>query len=111
MYGGIGYCGKNPVEVGGHCACYNCRFALDYFGRSFAPETRRFNVAVLDSGGNLLLRIGRYGNVDDQGISLMHGAYVAVHTDRRLFIADYGNFRLLSVKLDYAATETVPLEK
>lgn len=127
MYGGVGYCGKNPVELGGHCACYNCRFALDYFGRSFAPETRRFNVAVLDCNGNLILRMGRFGNVDDgrplitaggpaeprplggDEIALMHGAYVAADTDRRLFIADPGNARILSVKLDYGATERVPL--
>ncbi|MCX7590855.1 MAG: hypothetical protein N2255_04420, partial [Kiritimatiellae bacterium] len=108
MYGGVGYCGKNAVEAGGHCACYNCRFALDYFGRSFAPEVRRFNVAVLDSNGNLILRIGKYGNVDDgkplipdggpphprsiggDEVALFHGAYLATLTDRRLFIADPG---------------------
>ena len=110
LYGGVGYCGKNAVRVGGHCACYNCRFTLDYFARSFAPEVRRFNVAVLDSAGNLVLRIGRYGNVDDDGIGLMHGAYVATHTDRRLFIADPGNARILAVRLDYHATERVNLK-
>jgi len=100
FYGGVGYCGKNAVRVGGHCACYNCRFSLDYFARSFAPEVRRYRVAVLDSAGNLILRIGSYGNADDgvplirsggpphprsiggDEVALLHGAYVAAHTDR-----------------------------
>jgi hypothetical protein len=67
-------------------------------------------VAALDSAGNLILRIGRYGNVDEEGIRLMHGAYVATHTDRRLFIADPGNARIVSVKLDYHATQRAALK-
>ena len=109
MYGGVGYCGKNALRVGGHCACYNSRFTLDFFARSFAPEVRRFGVAVLDSAGNLIMRIGRYGNVDDPGIGLMHGAYVGTETDRRLFIADPGNARIVGVKLGYHRSETVAL--
>jgi len=114
MYGGVGYFGKNASYVGGHCACWNCRFSLDYFARSFVPEVRRFHVAVLDSNGNLITRIGRYGNADDgtpgtEDIPLMHGAYVATQTDRRLFIADPGNARIVSARLDYHATERVAL--
>jgi len=109
MYGGVGYCGKNAVRVGGHCACYNSRFTLDYFARSFAPEVRRFRVAVIDSAGNLITRIGRYGNVDDKHIALMHGAYVAVETDRRLYIADPGNARIVATKLTYARSASVAL--
>ena len=124
MYGGVGHCGKNR---GVGCSCYNARFALDYFARSFAPELDRYSVAVLDSNGNLLLRIGRYGNADDgkpliaeggppnprpvggDEVALFHGAYVATHTDRRLFIADPGNARIVSVKLGYHAEEKVAL--
>ncbi len=147
LYGGVGYCGKNR---GVGCSCYNTRFALDYFARSFAPEMDRYSVAVLDSNGNVILRIGTYGNVDDgepliraggppkprpiggdggskaagavsgrkllrrpiggDEVALFHGAYVATHTDRRLFIADPGNARILSVKLGYHATEKVALK-
>jgi hypothetical protein len=123
MYGGVGYGGQ-----GGSCTCWHARFQLDYFARSFVPEVRRFKVAVLDSAGNLVLRLGRYGNVDDgkpldpaggpekprplggDEVSLAHAAYVGVHTDRRLFIHDAGNGRVLSVKLDYHATEKVALK-
>jgi hypothetical protein len=122
LYGGLGYGGQ-----GGSCVCWHARFQLDYFARSFAPETRHFSVAVLDSGGNLILRIGKYGNVDDgrpqiadggpdnprsiggDEVALSHSAYLGVHTDRRLFIHDAGNSRIVSVKLDYHATQTVRL--
>jgi len=125
MVGGVGYCGKNR---GVGCSCYNTRFALDYFARSFAPEMDRYSVAVLDSNGNVILRIGKYGNVDDgtplvkkggpptprsiggDEVALFHGAYVATHTDRRLFIADAGNARIVSVKLGYHTTEKVALK-
>jgi len=33
-------------------------------------------------------------------VALCHGAYVAAHTDRRLFIADAGNQRILSAQTD-----------
>ncbi len=116
-YGGVGFGGKNR---GTGCACWNARFSLDYFARSFAPEMDRFQVAVLDANGNLILRVGRYGNVDSSGpksaeplggdeVGLMHGAYVATHTDKRLFIADPANGRILSVSLNYHANEVVSL--
>jgi len=122
FYGGVGF------ATPGKCVCWNSRFDLDYFNRSFAPEPLSFSVAVLDSSGNLILRIGNYGNVGDgvplvkQGgpvaprsiggdeVALMHACYVATHTDHRLFIADAGNARIVSVKLDYYAAERVALK-
>jgi len=82
---------------------------------------------VLDTNGNLILRVGRYGNVEDgkplepaggppntrsvggDEVALFYAPYVATHTDRRLFIADPGNARIVSVRLGYHATERVPL--
>jgi len=125
MYGGVGFGGKNR---GVGCACWNFRFAHDYFARSFAPEMDRYRVAALDTAGNLILRIGKYGNADDgkplvakggpanprlvggDEVALFHAPYLATHTDRRLFIADPGNGRVLAVKLDYHATERVALK-
>lgn len=128
LYGGVGFGGFNVGKGGGGCACWHARFSLDYFGRSFAPEVDHFTVAVLDSAGNLILRVGQYGNVDDglplvedtrvkarsiggDETALFHAAYVATHTDRRLFIADAGNSRIASVKLDYHTTSIVPLQR
>jgi len=125
MYGGVGWCGKNR---GTGCACFNTRFAFDYFARSFAPEMDRYSVAVLDTNGNLIVRVGKYGNADDGApliphpgirkarsvggdeVALFHGAYLATHTDRRLFIADQGNGRVLGVRLGYHASQSVPLK-
>src|SRR5690606_37592735 len=64
FYGGVGFGGCNGGPGGG-CHCWNSKFCLDYFARSFAPEADHYGVAVLDTNGNLILRVGRYGNVDD----------------------------------------------
>jgi hypothetical protein len=71
--------------------------------------------------------VGRYGSVDDgepivaeggparprpiggDEVALFYAPYVATHTDRRLFIADPGNGRIVSVKLDYHAEARIPL--
>ena len=43
-------------------------------------------------------------------MGLFYPAYVGVHTDRRLFIADPGNSRIASVRLGYHTTERVDLK-
>lgn len=128
FYGGVGYAGFNTAHAGGGCACWFSRFTLDYFARSFAPEPHLFGVAVLDTNGNLILRIGRFGNVDagkplvagpeerqsrstgGDEVALFHACYVGTHTDRRLFISDVGNGRILSVKLGYHEEAKVALK-
>ena len=128
FYGGVGWHGRSQRSPGYGCDCWNSRFCLDYFARSFVPEIDHYSVAVLDSNGNLILRVGRYGNVengkplDPKGgpphartlggdeVGLVHAAYVGTHTDRRLFIADIGNARILSVKLGYHTEERLSLE-
>jgi hypothetical protein len=124
MYGGVGWGGHNYSSG---CACPNARFALDYFARSFTPEIDRYNVGVLDSNGNLILRVGQCGNVDEgmplvrrkgppnprsiggDETALFYAPYVATHTDRRLFIADPGNARIVSVRLGYHVEHSIPL--
>ena len=118
MYGGVGYGGKNR---GVGCACWNARFVLDYFRRSYAPEMDRYKIAVLDANGNVVTRIGQYGNADSSGpdslvplegdgVGLFHAPYLATQTDKRLFIADPGNSRIVSVKLGYHVEEKVMLK-
>jgi len=123
------YPGAGFAHPSAPCQCWNTRFAVDYFGRVFIPEFIRNQVAVLDTNGNLVLHVGKYGNVDDgvplvpdmrfraeeprsiggDEVSLVYANYVATHSDRRLFIADAGNGRILSVKMDYHANERVGL--
>lgn len=124
MYGGIGI-----ARPSAPCQCFNTRFELDLFGRSFAPETDRSQVAVLDTNGNLILRVGRYANVDEgtplvpnpripkprplggDEVGFIYPVYVGTHTDRRLFVSDPGNGRIVSVKLDYHTEEKIDLKK
>jgi hypothetical protein len=101
-YGGVGI-------VGAGCICWHTRFCIDRFARSFAPEPDLYGVAILDTNGNLIARVGRYGNVDDDGPALFYPAYVAADTDRRLFVSDVGNGRIVSIRLDYRTSATLPL--
>ena len=100
-----------PSPLGG-CVCFSPRFDLDGFGRLFLPDIARFSVRVLDNAGNLIRRIGRYGNPDDTGrgeyVPLAWPQYVAL-SDAALYISDPHNRRLLRVDLTYAAEKTVPL--
>jgi hypothetical protein len=123
MFAGVGLDAKRQ-----HCHCVGTsQIALDFFKRTFAPEISRFGVVVVDANGNALLRIGRYGNIDEgrplvpagspeakdlggDETALFNPRYIATETDRRLFIADPGNNRVLSVKLDYHASERVALK-
>jgi hypothetical protein len=93
------------------------------------PETQHYSVAVLDTNGNLIIRIGQYGNVDDgvplvndgkvegwkpdsiggDEVGLFYPAYLATHTDSRLYIADPGNMRIVSVTLGYHAERRLKL--
>lgn len=102
---------KRPVDI---------NFGCD-FGRSFAPLPDLFCVEVLDANGNVILHVGQYGNEDSDGpqsrvplggdgVGLVSPHYVATHTDRRLFIADAGNSRIVSVRLGYHTEEKVALK-
>ena len=125
MQPGVGF----GSSISTACACWNNRSAFDYYARSFLPEVDRYSVGIMDSAGNLVTRFGAYGNVDD-GVPLLsgddtppnprsiggdetalkHAPYLAVHTDNRLFAADPGNARIVSVRLGYHAEETVALK-
>jgi len=114
------------------CPCFasgsGC-LAVDHFGRSFVGEHFRGQVAVLDTAGNLVMHVGRYGNVDDgvpmvpdpeglraepprsiggDEVALAYGQHLASHTDQRLFIFDGVHDCIRSVKLDYHVSERVP---
>lgn len=122
MYGGVGFAGFSSRVSGGGCACWFARFKLDYFARTIAPEPMQYSVAVLDSNGNLITRIGRYGNVDSAGpkskeplggdeVGLFHPCFVGTLTDKKLFISDIGNERIVSVKLGYHTEKVLPIIK
>ena len=64
------YPGVSPLPQGGGMACCRCWksvFDLDGFERSFVPASQTCTVNVLDANGNIVLRIGGYGNPDSRG--------------------------------------------
>lgn len=62
-----GFSPLGQVGSGDHCHCVGSDFDVDDFGRTFAPDTGRFRVGVLDTHGNSITTIGAYGNQDNCG--------------------------------------------
>jgi hypothetical protein len=125
--GGLGSNSRGLAANACHCEA-NTGLALDLYGRSFAPAIHRFEIAVVDTAGNTVVRIGRPGNVEDgmplvkdggpanprsiggDEVSIMSAKWLSVLSDRRLFVADRGNYRVLCIKLGYHAEEKVALK-
>ncbi|MBA4388092.1 MAG: hypothetical protein C0404_08935 [Verrucomicrobia bacterium] len=62
------YAGLSPsCSLVGYCVCYNSRFDLDGFDRAWVPMSQNFSVDALDANGNVILRVGTYGNPDSRG--------------------------------------------
>jgi hypothetical protein len=110
-YGGI------VGQSSGDCRCHHTRHDMDFFARSWVPANQCFSIFVLDSNGNRIARLGRYGNVDDTEEDLKAGRdglrfgwvrAVAV-SDVALYVADVANRRILRAALSYHAEETVDL--
>ncbi|MCG3179770.1 MAG: hypothetical protein BIFFINMI_02113 [Phycisphaerae bacterium] len=110
------YFGISPTSspaVGGrdpYCLCWSPRFAADDFGRLFLPDTLRFQLAVVDASGNEILRFGRYGNPDQRGpeIAFEYFMYV-VKVNDSLYVSDYGNQRILKIRLSHQAESTAEI--
>jgi hypothetical protein len=110
------YAGGSPIVAGG-CSCPKSRFHLDWYKRSFVPEAYRHSLAVLDTNGNLIMHLGRYGNHDDAGamkpgdtdIPMFMARFIG-GTDNYLVFEDWGE-RLVVLKLDYHAGETASVKR
>ncbi len=109
--------GCSPVPTGGEgwgdpsCTCWNLRLGVDPYGRVFAPDAMRFCVNVLDTGGNVIRRIGKYGNADDRegpDVHLGWAAFVDQLGDT-LYITDSNSNRVAVVNLKYAAEASAGL--
>jgi hypothetical protein len=92
------------------CVCLTSRLAVDPYGRVFAPNCFRFCVEVVDTNGNRIERVGRYGNADDRGpaIHFAWPAFVDV-AGGKLYVADSVNRRISVVAFDHAATAERPV--
>ncbi len=110
-------CGPIPTSDVGwgdpSCVCMTSHLAVDPFGRVFAPNVFRFCVEVLDTAGNHLMRIGRYGNADSPSaagpgsgaggpeIPFAWPAFVSV-ADGKVYVSDSVNRRVVVVGLHWA---------
>lgn len=110
------YGGLAPRPHGG-CTCEHSSFDVDLFERVFLPAVQTASVNVLDANGNLILRMGRYGNADSGGrgspvpepdIAFIFPRFVTA-TDEAVYVDDEENARILRIRLAYAVQETVGL--
>jgi hypothetical protein len=114
------FAGASPI-VADHCSCPHMRASLDWYKRSFVPENYRHSIGVIDTNGNLICHVGRYGNFDNgggpgrrippgsDGIAMTRGAFVST-TDNYLVISDWGH-RLIVARLNYNIEETAEISK
>ena len=114
------YAGASPIVPSG-CSCPNMRIHTDWFKRTYVPEMYRHSIGIVDTAGNLIMHLGRYGNADSgrgpdspvkvggDEIAMSHVQYLS-GTDNYLCLSDAGNARIVVLKLDYHADETVPIK-
>jgi len=90
---------------------------MDYFARYWIAGNHVKSVVVIDSNGNRMARLGRYGNIDDTDADVKAGKdglrfawmrAVAV-SDTALYVTDEYNHRILKAVLYYSAEEILPL--
>ncbi|MFO7899301.1 MAG: hypothetical protein R6V58_09595 [Planctomycetota bacterium] len=112
--------GASPIVPTG-CSCPRQHLELDWYRRVYVPEAYRHSIGILDTNGNLILHLGRYGNFDDapggkngagpgeEDIAMMYVRFVSV-TDNYLVYGDWAE-KLVVLRLDYHAEETAQVPK
>ena len=120
-YAGIS--GAVPVKSLGDAGAQIC---LDADERIWVPDTFMYCIKAVDKAGNLMTRIGKYGNEDCRGgggdkklegtniiidpeIPLARPQGMTVWKDY-LFISDMYAHRVMRCKLEYADKKEMPLE-
>jgi len=94
--------GISWISPPGNCVCNGPWFDLDRFGRLFVPDPARSRVRILDGRGNPIAELaGKSGE-----LFIARPIRVAAAGDR-LGFWDAGNLRVLSAKIEYAASRTV----
>ena len=71
------------------------------YGRTYAPSSYYFSVEMLDSAGNRIARIGRYGNGDSVGPEIVFAGPEAcdfAEADGRLYVSDIANRRVVVIR-------------
>lgn len=101
--------GASPVMSQCRCPVVTNCVAVDEADRIFATDYQRYHVKVLDTAGNLIARIGSWGNAECRGPSSRYPepeiAFSWLHsidaTRDRLYANDKDLRRIVKVRLDY----------
>lgn len=118
-----GFSGTSSYTCGGECPAG--QVSLDADDRAWVCDAAVYDVQAIDGAGNLMFRIGTYGNMDAKGgggdaltpgtkivrdgeIPLACPFGVAVWKDR-LFISDMYSHRVVRCRLEAAETKEIPL--
>jgi hypothetical protein len=96
------------------CMCTHVRPQMDGYARLWIPANPLCSVTVIDSNGNRVARIGRYGNVDDADpeCGKIHFSWLrnAAASDTAMYAMDSGNRRILKAALSYAVEAEIPVQ-
>jgi hypothetical protein len=114
------YAGASPIVAGG-CKCPMQRLHTDWYKRTYVPEAYRHSIGIVDTAGNLIMHLGKYGNFDSangaKSKDPVGGDNIAMFQPRAVSGTDnylaYGGWgeRLTVLKLNYHAEETVSIRE
>jgi len=124
LWSRAGVSGLSPWNCGAEC--FGGQICLDADERVWTPDTFMYCVQAVDGAGNLIARVGRYGNEDCKGgggdrvipgtkvvrgpeVPLARPAGLAVWRDR-LFISDMYAHRIVRCRLEYARNATAQVD-
>jgi hypothetical protein len=93
------------------CGCATGRFDLDPFERLWIPDAIRSRVDVVDTNGNTLLVVGKFGKISESSGEKIRWGYpkMVAATDEGCYVMDFAGGRALKLKLGYRVQEDVPL--
>jgi len=115
LWGYAGVSGVSPWNCGRECPA--AQICLDADGRVWVPDSFMYEIKAIDRAGNLIARVGAYGNAECKGaggdrklegtnvvvdpeIPLARPAGIAVWKDF-LFISDMMAHRVMRCRLEY----------
>jgi sugar lactone lactonase YvrE len=100
------------------CTCKEARYDLDHYGRLYIPNVLTYRITVVDNAGNVIKRIGHYGNADSMGegpkspvkkpaIPLGYPMTVGAAPDHNhIYVGDSINNRIVRIDTSYDAEAT-----
>jgi hypothetical protein len=112
------YAGAGPITSVG-CSCPRQHLGLDWYKRVYLPEAYRHSIGILDTNGNLIMHLGRYGNFDDapggkngagaggEDIGMLSVRFISA-TDNYLVYSDWSE-KIIVLKLAYHVEESVQI--